>query len=120
MERLEKVYEGLVDTEKLPDALFIVDVRKEKIGVREAKRRGLAVIGVCDTNADPSDVDIVIAANDDALKSIEYVVSKVATAAASGRTIDKDVKKEVNVVASSDVVAEKPKRKPRAKKEAGE
>jgi small subunit ribosomal protein S2 len=85
MERLEAIYEGLLDLDKIPDAVFIVDVRKEKIGVKESARRGIPVIGVCDTNCDPSMVDIVIPANDDALKSIEYIVSKVATAASEGK-----------------------------------
>ena len=120
MERLEKVYEGLVDTEKVPDALFIVDVRKEKIAVKEANRRGILVIGVCDTNADPSDVDIVIPANDDAIKSIEYIVSRISMAAAAGRTSDKGIKKDSATVASPESVEEKPKRKPRAKKESAE
>jgi small subunit ribosomal protein S2 len=96
MTRLKSIYEGLVGLENIPDALFVVDVRKEKIAVKEAKRRGIALIGVCDTNSDPSMVDIVIPANDDAHKSVEYIVMKVAEAAKSGGmkgTDDKDEEK---------------------------
>jgi small subunit ribosomal protein S2 len=111
-ERLESVYEGLVEFEKIPDAMFVVDVRKEKIAVREAVRRGIPVIGICDTNCDPTSVDIVIAANDDALKSIEYIVTRIAAAASSGRNQVKGSQKDDQVVTE-----EKPKRKAKAKKE---
>jgi small subunit ribosomal protein S2 len=84
-ERLEKIYEGLLDLNKIPDAVFVVDVRKEKIAVREASRRGIPVLGVCDTNCDPTLVDIVIPANDDALKSVEYLVSKITQAVTEGK-----------------------------------
>jgi small subunit ribosomal protein S2 len=109
MDRLDKIYEGLLDLEKIPDAVFIVDVRKEKIAVRESARRGIPVIGVCDTNCDPSMVDIVVPANDDALKSVEYLVSKVAAAASEGkRVVGTDSAKETP---END---EKPKRKVKA------
>jgi small subunit ribosomal protein S2 len=111
-ERLQSVYEGLVEFEKVPDAMFVVDVRKEKIAVREAVRRGIPVIGICDTNCDPTLVDIVIAANDDALKSIEYIVTRIAAAASSGRNTVKATKKD-----DEEITEEKPKRKPKAKKE---
>jgi small subunit ribosomal protein S2 len=117
-ERLEKVYEGLVDIDKIPDVLFVVDVRKEKIAVKEAKRRGIPIIGVCDTNCDPTLVDIVIPANDDALKAIEYIVTRVTSAAAAGRAKVGTVKKDDEEV-TEDIDA-KPKRKAKAKKDGEE
>ncbi len=115
-DRLEKIYEGLLDINKIPDVVFIVDVRKEKIGVKESKRRGIPVIGVCDTNCDPSDVDIVIPANDDALKSIEYIVTKVSDAVVAGKKAvgakltDKERSEKVE-----GLIDEKPKKKTKKK-----
>ncbi len=117
-DRLQKIYEGLLDINKIPDAVFIVDVRKEKIGLKEAKRRAIPVIGVCDTNCDPSEVDIVIPANDDALKSIEYIVTKVSDAAQAGKKAagakasDKDKAEAIEGLKD-----EKPKRKTAKKSE---
>jgi small subunit ribosomal protein S2 len=110
MDKLEKVYEGLMDLDRIPDAIFIVDVRKEKIAVKEAKRRGIPVIGVCDTNCDPSLVDIVIAANDDAIKSVEYIVTKLSNAASAGKVAKSKGDAPVAKSADSDEV-EKPKKK---------
>ncbi|MDQ3239215.1 MAG: 30S ribosomal protein S2 [bacterium] len=112
LNRLTSIYEGLVGLDTVPDAVFIVDVRKEKIAVKESFRRKMSIIGVCDTNSDPSLVDIVIPANDDAHKSVEYIVTKIAEAAKSGSMKSKDpdmVDKKMDV----DEVKEK---KPRKKK----
>lgn len=84
MVRLQSVYEGLLNMETLPDAVFVIDVRREKLAVMEANRAKIAIVGVCDTNADPSDVSLVIPANDDALKSLEYLVDVVSRAVRSG------------------------------------
>ena len=87
MSRLDLLYEGLVGINKIPDALFILDVRRERLAVLEAKRTKVAIVGVCDTNSDPSDVSLVIPANDDAIKSIEYLVDTVADAIRAGREL---------------------------------
>ncbi|MNC84854.1 30S ribosomal protein S2 [compost metagenome] len=70
---------------RLPDAIFVVDTRKEKIAVDEARKLKIPVIGIVDTNCDPDEVDYVIPGNDDALRSIRLFASKVAEAIISGR-----------------------------------
>jgi len=73
--KLEKNLGSIADLNRLPGALFIVDVMKENIAVREANRLGIPVFGLVDTNSDPSNVDFVIPANDDATKSVELILS---------------------------------------------
>src|SRR5213596_1628681 len=85
--QLEKNLEGIRNMSRLPDALFVVDTRKEKIAVDEARKLKIPVIGVVDTNCDPDEVDYVIPGNDDALRSIRLFASKVADAVISGRGI---------------------------------
>jgi small subunit ribosomal protein S2 len=72
---------------RLPDAVFVVDTRKEKIAVDEARKLKIPVIGVVDTNCDPDEVDYVIPGNDDALRAIRLFASKIADAAIAGRGI---------------------------------
>ncbi|MGI6278794.1 MAG: 30S ribosomal protein S2 [Patescibacteria group bacterium] len=76
--RLENLYGGLMGLESLPQALFVVDPKKEKTAVREAKRMGVAIVAIADTNADPRGIDYLIPANDDAKASVEYILSKIA------------------------------------------
>jgi len=71
---------------RLPDALFIVDTRKEKIAVDEARKLKIPVIGIVDTNCNPDEVDFVIPGNDDALRSIRLFVARIADAVIDGRT----------------------------------
>lgn len=78
--RLEKFLGGVADMDKLPDALFIVDTHGEEVAVREANKMGISVIGMVDTNGEVQGVDYVIPINDDAVKSIELVVSAMADA----------------------------------------
>ena len=73
IERLNKLVGGIESLEKLPQALFIIDVKQEKTAVREAKRVGIPIVAVMDTNTNPTDIDYIIPANDDATKSIEYI-----------------------------------------------
>ena len=82
--RLNSVLEGLVNLSKLPDALFIVDVVKEKNAVAEANTLGIPVIAIVDTNGDPSKIDYPIPASDDSKKGVEYIVSKVIGAYSGG------------------------------------
>jgi small subunit ribosomal protein S2 len=70
---------------RLPDAIFVVDTRKEKIAVDEARKLKIPVIGVVDTNCDPDEVDYVIPGNDDALRAIRLFASKIADAVLAGR-----------------------------------
>ncbi len=78
--QLEKFLGGVVDMDKLPDALFVADTHREEVAVREANRMGIPVIGMVDTNGDPASVDYVIPVNDDAVKSIELVVKAISQA----------------------------------------
>jgi len=80
LERIKIYYGGVLKLAQVPTALFIVDVKKEIAAVREGARRGVPIIGVVDTNSDPTGIDYVIAANDDAVGSVSYVVHAVAQA----------------------------------------
>ena len=82
--KLEKTLGSIADLNRLPAALFVVDVLKERIAVAEANRLGIPVIGMVDTNSDPSTVDYVIPANDDASKSIELIAGTLVAAIAEG------------------------------------
>ncbi len=84
-DKLNKVLSGVVDMTRLPGALFVVDVKKEAIAVKEAKRLGIPVIAIVDTNCDPDDVDYVIPANDDAIKSVQVITKAVADAILEGK-----------------------------------
>jgi small subunit ribosomal protein S2 len=80
MARLEKFLGGIKDMRKLPEAMFIIDPRKEKNAILEARKLGIPVFGIIDTNCDPDDVDYIIPANDDALRSVRLIVNKLADA----------------------------------------
>jgi small subunit ribosomal protein S2 len=86
-ERLEKMLGGIKGMENLPQAVFIVDSKKESIAVHEANILGIPVIGVVDTNCDPDEVDYIIPGNDDAIRAIRLFVSAIADAVLEGRTI---------------------------------
>jgi len=85
--KLQKNLEGIRHMARLPDALFVVDTRKEKIAVDEARKLKIPVIGVVDTNCDPDEVDYVIPGNDDALRAIRLFASRIADAIVAGRGI---------------------------------
>jgi len=84
--RLERFFGGLVSLEELPEAIFVVDCKKEEAAVKEANMKGIKVIGIVDTNTDPSNVDYVIPANDDAVGSIKLIVSSIAEAIIDGQS----------------------------------
>jgi len=83
--KLLKNLEGIRGMSRLPDAVFVVDTRKEKIAVDEARKLKIPVIGIVDTNCDPDEVDFVIPGNDDALRAIRLFASRIADAAIEGR-----------------------------------
>lgn len=85
LNRLERFYGGLIKLEKHPDALFVIDIKKEKNAVEEAKTNKIPVVAVVDTNVNPDLVSYPIPANDDSLSSIEYFVAKVVDAYAKGK-----------------------------------
>ncbi len=80
MDRLEKFLGGILEMKDLPKAIFIIDPRKEKNAILEARKLGIPVFGIVDTNCDPDDVDFVIPANDDALRAVKLIVAKMADA----------------------------------------
>jgi small subunit ribosomal protein S2 len=82
--KLEKTLGSIIDLTRLPSALFIVDVSKEHIAVREAKRLGIPVFAMVDTNSDPSDIEFPIPANDDASKSISLIIGILCQAIEEG------------------------------------
>ena len=82
--KLEKTLGSIVDLTRLPSALFVVDVMKEHIAVREANRLGIPVFGIVDTNSDPNNIDYVIPANDDATKSVEVILGAICEAMNEG------------------------------------
>lgn len=82
---LERNLGGIKTMEKLPDAVFIVDPRKERIAVLEAKKLGIPVIAIVDTNSDPDDADYIIPGNDDAIRAIKLISSAIADAVIEGR-----------------------------------
>jgi small subunit ribosomal protein S2 len=85
LEKLEANLGGVADMRRQPDAVFIVDLRKEQLAVREARRLGLPVIALVDTNCDPDEADFVIPGNDDAIRSCSLVVRAVADGIEAGR-----------------------------------
>jgi small subunit ribosomal protein S2 len=115
--KLEKILGSIIDLTRLPSALFVVDVMKEKIAVREAQRLGIPVFGMVDTNSDPNGIDFVIPANDDASQSIQLITSVMVDAIREGlqeRRVERDkddVESEID--AEED---EMPKRTRRARK----
>jgi len=85
LEKLEANLGGVADLRKQPDAIFIVDLRKEQLAVREARRLNLPVIALVDTNCDPDEADLVIPGNDDAIRSCSLIVRAIADAIEAGR-----------------------------------
>ena len=119
--KLEKNLGSIADLTRLPSALFVVDVLKENIAVREANRLGIPVFGIVDTNSDPNNIDFVIPANDDAKDSVEAILNACCTAIAEGieeRKVEKADEKAADAQAEAAEEA-KPKRAPRkARKDA--
>ena len=77
LQDLEKKFGGIKDLTRLPDAVFVCDMIKDKLAVKEARMKGIKVIGICDTNTDPTLADLPIPANDDAISSVKYILEKV-------------------------------------------
>ena len=118
-EKLEKNLGSIADLSRLPSALFVVDVLKENIAVREANRLGIPVFGIVDTNSDPSNIDFVIPANDDNAKSIELILDVLCQAINEGLEERKVEKVDMDAAGEApetdeDFVEEKPAPKKRA------
>ena len=94
IEKLEKFLGGIKNMDKLPGALFIVDPRKEKIAVAEARKLNIPIVAIVDTNCDPDDVDYVIPGNDDAIRAVKLIASTMANAILEGRQGEQDAAEE--------------------------
>lgn len=114
IEKLNNTFEGVKDMRKLPELIFVSDVLKERIAIREAKQLGIPVIGICDSNATP-DVEYVIPGNDDAVKSVTYIVDKITKTALENfkkpeskelASKEEDVKKPIKTVEKKEVKKE--------------
>lgn len=96
-DRLRLMFGGIEDMTRLPGALFIVDIKKEHLAIKEAKTLGIPVIGIVDTNSDPEEVDFPIPANDDSVKTIELIAKVIGDALLEGREIAKTRAAEIGV-----------------------
>ncbi len=115
--KLEKTLGSIQDLTRLPAALFIVDVLKENIAVKEAQRLGIPVFAMVDTNSDPSDIDFVIPANDDASKSIEVILSHLCDSIKEGLEERKVEKADSTAAEAQEDGAKKDRKRTTAKKE---
>ena len=117
--KLEKNLGSIADLTRLPSALFVVDVMKENIAVKEAVRLGIPVFGIVDTNSDPADIDFVIPANDDAKDSIDVILTACCAAIAEGLEERKAEKADEKAAAeqSEEAADARPKRARKARKE---
>ena len=86
MNKLERFLGGIKDMHRLPDAIFVVDPKKERIAVLEARKLKIPIIAVIDTNCDPDEIDYPIPGNDDAIRAVKLMVGKIADAIIEGRT----------------------------------
>ena len=114
--KLEKNLGSIADLTRLPSALFVVDVLKEQIAVREANRLGIPVFGIVDTNSDPKNIDFVIPANDDAKDSVETILTACCDAIKEGieeRKVEKADEKAADAQAEADEEDAKPRRQAR-------
>ncbi len=117
--KLEKTLGSIADLTRLPAAMFVIDVMKEHIAVREAKKLNIPVFGVVDTNSNPADLDYVIPANDDATKSIELITDIMVKAIEEGLS-ERKADRESEAAAKKDKAAKKDEKKAAAKAEAPE
>jgi len=87
---LEKNLGGIKDMDELPGALFVVDPKRERIAVREARKLGIPVVAIADTNCDPDEIDFIIPGNDDAIRAIRLICSKIADACVEGHNLSEE------------------------------
>ena len=107
IEKLEKFMGGIQDMKKIPGALFIVDPRKERIAVQEAKKLGIPIIAIVDTNCDPDEIDAVVPGNDDAIRAVKLISATIAAAVIEGRQGEQDAP-EAEQAAGEQAVEEAP------------
>ena len=95
LDKLQKNLGGIKEMKRLPDAIFVVDPKKEKICIHEAHTLGIPLIGICDTNCDPEELDYVIPGNDDAIRAVKLIVSKMADAVIEANQGQTDAEGEI-------------------------
>ena len=93
-DRLEKNLGGIKEMQRIPDAIFVVDPKKEHICISEAQTLGITLFGICDTNCDPEELDYVIPGNDDAIRAVKLIVSKMADAIIEGKQGEESISAE--------------------------
>ena len=106
IEKLEKFLGGIKTMKKLPGALFIVDPRKEKIAVAEAKKLNIPIVAIVDTNCDPDEVDYVIPGNDDAIRAVKLIAGAMASAIIEGRQGEQEAPAEAEKAEETEEAAE--------------
>ena len=106
IEKLEKFLGGIKEMTQMPGALFIVDPRKEKIAVAEAKKLGIPIVAIVDTNCDPDDVDYVIPGNDDAIRAVKLIAGAMADAIIEGKEGQMGAAAAVEPETQTDIVEE--------------
>ena len=108
-DKLEKNLGGIKNMTRIPDAIFVVDPKKEKICVQEAHTLGITLLGIADTNCDPEELDYVIPGNDDAIRAVKLIVAKMADAiieANQGEVMTDEVAEDVVEEAAEEVAAD--------------
>jgi len=109
MKKMEKLFDGIKDLEGLPDVLFIIDPKREKNAVAEARKLNIPVVAIVDTNCDPDVIDYVIPGNDDAIRAINLFVNKMTQAIEEGTTLaqsEGDIEEEVQETEEKEEVKE--------------
>ena len=101
-ERLEKFLGGIKNMKKLPGAIFIIDPRKERIAIAEARILGIPIVAIVDTNCDPEEIDYIIPGNDDAIRAVKLITSKIAEAVLEGRQGAEEAQQEAAAAASAE------------------
>ena len=106
IEKLEKFLGGITEMKKMPAAMFIVDPRKERIAVAEAKKLGIPIVAIVDTNCDPDEVDYVIPGNDDAIRAVKLIAEAIGAAVIEGRQGEQDAPVAAEEKAEAEAVVE--------------
>ena len=124
LEKLETNLGGMADTKRLPDAVIVIDMKKEALAVREARRLGIPVVGLVDTNCDPDDADFVIPGNDDAIRSTGLIIRVLADAVALGqaknvKVTDFEPAVDAEAPADGETPAAPPRERPRRSRRGG-
>ncbi|MGM8364109.1 30S ribosomal protein S2 [Virgibacillus sp. W0181] len=105
--RLVKFLGGIKDMKRIPDAMFVIDPRKERIAIAEAHKLNIPIVGIVDTNCDPDEIDYVIPANDDAIRAVKLLTSKMADAILEARQgEEQEVPQEEQAIEQKEVVEE--------------